>query len=118
MDALRTKSLLKITVIDSRIIQALSAALDDYTTDQRGDVGSLVRIQAIEVVAVGWRKGLLGEEDDKRQLLTRVCRLAAEKLDKVRFHAWLCIQEVLGPEYFSISYVDLPCRISQRMLRP
>lgn len=55
------------------------------------------------MVATAWRKGLLGEEDDKRQLLVRVCRLAAEKLDKVRFHAWLCIQEILGQKYFQVA---------------
>jgi len=94
--------LLKIAVLSPTIIQGLNAALDDYTTDQRGDVGSLVRVQAIGVVATAWGRGLLGGEDDKRQLVHRVCRLAAEKLDKVRFHAWLCLQEILGQEYFPV----------------
>ena len=89
----------------------MSAALDDYTVDQRGDVGSLVRSQAIDVMTIAWRKGLLGEERDKRELLFRVCRLAAEKLDKFRFHALLCIEEILCQEYFRIPYVKLLCRI-------
>ncbi len=54
------------------------------------------------MVATAWGRGLLGGEDDKRQLVHRVCRLAAEKLDKVRFHAWLCLQEILGQEYFPV----------------
>lgn len=103
MNALGIKLLLRIAVLDSKIVRAVSAALDDYTTDQRGDVGSLVRIQAIEVVATAWRKGLLGEEVVKRELLVRVCRLAAEKMDKVRFHAWLCLQEVLGQRHFPVA---------------
>lgn len=62
-----------------------------------------MRVQAIGVVTTAWRQGLLGGEDDKRQLLVRVCRLAAEKLDKVRFHAWLCLQEILGQMYFPVA---------------
>ena len=90
-------------MLNAKIVTALTAALDDYTTDQRGDVGSLVRIQAIDVVAIAWKNGLLGYEEDKRELLARVCRLAAEKLDKVRFRAWICIQEIFGPQYFPVA---------------
>lgn len=34
-----------------RVVNALIAALDDYTTDQRGDVGSWIRIAAIRALA-------------------------------------------------------------------
>ena len=89
-------------MLNAKIVNALSAALDDYTADQRGDVGSLVRVQAIDALGTAWKNDLLGREEDKRRLLASDCRLAAEKLDKVRFRAWNCIQEILGREHFAV----------------
>lgn len=64
--------------------------LDDYTTDNRGDVGSHVRIAALRVVEVFGRN----LEPSNRhghtlfyEFLGKVLRLAAEKLDKVRIEA-------------------------------
>ncbi|KAI9878754.1 MAG: hypothetical protein M1830_010607 [Pleopsidium flavum] len=94
-------------VLNAKIMNALSAALDDYTTDQRGDVGSLVRIQGIDAVRIAWRNGVLVQDEDKRGLLASVCRLAAEKLDKVRFRAWSCIEEILGQECFAVVLTDI-----------
>ena len=72
--------------------KTLVASLTDYTADQRGDIGSLVRIEAIDAVGVSWTNGLLNDEEIKRGLIALVCGLAAEKLDKVRFRAWTCLQ--------------------------
>lgn len=80
----------------------LLASLADYTADQRGDVGSLVRVEAIDAVGVSWANGRLTDEETKRRLIALVCGLAAEKLDKVRFRAWTCIQscwKVFGRTY-------------------
>jgi tubulin-specific chaperone D len=77
------------------------AALDNYSSDQRGDVGSLARLEAVKGVSV-----LLSEVAKRREaganyhniqpLVQRLFRLAAEKLDKLRFEAWKCIQMLLN----------------------
>ena len=72
-------------------MKALIVCLDDYTTDQRGDVGSLVRTAAIDAVSTVLKRDLLNLSD--RQILAaKVCGLAVEKLDKVRWRAWSCLQ--------------------------
>ena len=69
--------------------------LNDYTTDRRGDIGSLIRMEAIQGARV-----ILSRETSLEQrtpwmesIAGCLCRLAAEKLDKVRLQAWLCLQE-------------------------
>lgn len=85
----------------SSIIEALQTSLDDYTNDQRGDIGSHLRIAAIEAVDIALLQSLLPEES-RRILITRLCRLAGEKLDKVRIRAWRCLRDnwaaFVGPE--------------------
>lgn len=71
---------------------AISVSLDDYTIDQRGDIGSLVRIEAINTVHTACQHNLL-KEATMRILLSKVCGLAVEKLDRVRFRAWRCLQD-------------------------
>lgn len=75
--------------------------LDDYTTNARGDVGSVVRIAALKTV------GSLMEDPEQlelqmsREFLTgvygKVLRLAAEKLDKVRIEAQIVLGYTLSP---------------------
>lgn len=82
---------LTFLVISENLSQALHACLNDYTTDRRGDIGSLVRLEAIDATAVVLKKGLVNVS--KRQdMAARICGLAVEKLDKVRFRAWNCLQ--------------------------
>ena len=79
--------------------------LSDYTNDQRGDVGSLLRIQSLEAVnavrdigaSESWHASLMN------RLLSHVVRLAFEKLAKVRYLAWNCLKECWGPELHSLS---------------
>jgi hypothetical protein len=68
-------------------------------------------MEAIDAVRVGWASGALRSENSARKwlvedvLTTRIARLAAEKLDKVRFKAWKCLQVIqIGPKYL----LDLP----------
>ena len=75
------------------IVEALQTCLDDYTNDQRGDIGSHLRIGAIEAVEIILRYGLLSEEKSRRAVIARICRLAGERLDKVRIRAWRCMQD-------------------------
>ena len=73
------------------VVETIQSALQDYTTDQRGDVGSLIRLKGIEAVVAAFQKGSLQLTKEGSNLLQKVCTLAAEKLDKVREHAWLCL---------------------------
>ncbi|KAJ5563572.1 Tubulin-specific chaperone D [Penicillium sp. DV-2018c] len=68
--------------------------LNDYTTDRRGDIGSLIRVEAIQAVGI-----LLQREASStprsplvQELIGCLCRLACEKLDKVRLQAWASLQ--------------------------
>ena len=88
-------------------MQALHTCLNDYTTDRRGDVGSLIRLEAIDATAVILRKGLLCVRE-RQGMATRVCGLAVEKLDKVRHRAWNCLQanwDVFGLDAKPQTYV-------------
>ncbi|EGE83692.2 beta-tubulin cofactor d [Blastomyces dermatitidis ATCC 18188] len=78
--------------------------LNDYTTDRRGDVGSFIRLEAIEAVNIIIESKVPPGPTPMylKDLMGCVVRLAAEKLDKVRFHAWNCLQT-----FWEIS-TDLP----------
>ncbi|KAJ5817724.1 hypothetical protein N7447_007732 [Penicillium robsamsonii] len=68
--------------------------LNDYTTDRRGDVGSLIRVEAIQAVGSLLRRQLDSTSRSPliQNLIGCLCRLACEKLDKVRLQAWLSLQ--------------------------
>lgn len=67
----------------------LKEALDDYTTDHRGDVGSWVRIEAIRTLEVLVSSFASQISTPKLlPLIGSLVRLAAERLDKVRLQAW------------------------------
>ncbi len=87
--------MLTILVISENISQALHACLNDYTTDRRGDVGSLIRLEAIDAAAVVLKNNLLSMHE-RQDIAARICGLAVEKLDKVRFRAWSCLRENWG----------------------
>ncbi len=75
--------------------RVLLAALTDYTIDQRGDVGSNLRLEGIKAVQttlpLSATRLLNGEI--LRKPMQEIAKLSAEKLDKIRFHAWLCLQD-------------------------
>ncbi|KAF2188171.1 hypothetical protein K469DRAFT_703633, partial [Zopfia rhizophila CBS 207.26] len=73
-------------VID-RIGNALHVALNDYTITERGDVGSLVRLEALTTTGTAWTAGLIVDSKDNQELHADVLRLSLEKLDKVRARA-------------------------------
>ncbi|KAB5535213.1 tubulin folding cofactor D C terminal-domain-containing protein [Coniochaeta sp. 2T2.1] len=90
------KSLTGTEVLKQNAVELLSVieeGLDDYTTNARGDVGSLVRLQAIRATKSVWQ-ALKDQASDKHglshevaKLFPRILRLAAEKLDRVRVEA-------------------------------
>lgn len=73
--------------IGDYIWPALNSALDDYTVTERGDVGSLVRLEALSAVGTAWETGLLRGVDFEEYIHANVLRLSLEKLDKVRLRA-------------------------------
>ena len=82
-------------MISQNLSQALHACLNDYTTDRRGDIGSLIRLEAIDATSVVLSEGLLSVSE-RQDMAARICGLAVEKLDKVRFRAWDCLQANWG----------------------
>ncbi|KAH8705099.1 putative tubulin-specific chaperone D [Talaromyces proteolyticus] len=75
------------------IVNLFVGFLTDYTTDRRGDIGSFIRIEAIQAVQATFLKKLdKPQQEHIERLLQCLCRLASEKLDKVRFQAWTCLQ--------------------------
>lgn len=86
------------------IVDHFIGFLNDYTTDRRGDVGSLIRLEAIRAAKTILQKGSgLGIRSGRiKKVIGCLCRLAAEKLDKVRVQAWLSLQD------FWESAEDLP----------
>lgn len=70
------------------------AALTDYTIDQRGDVGSHLRVEGIKIMQaiLSLDTGSLAIREALIRPMQEVAKLAGEKLDKVRFEAWSCLQ--------------------------
>lgn len=85
---------------EENVVTLLGAALDNYANDQRGDVGSLVRSEAIKVVSALVKEIALGRRTmlkphPMQSIIQKLFRLAGEKLDKLRFEAWTCIAALL-----------------------
>lgn len=86
--------------LDLAILQpAFLAGLNDYTNDQRGDIGSLLRLATLDAIEVlcdhvasyGQHNSSQPSTDASQliaQLIPSTVRLAAEKLNKVRHRAW------------------------------
>lgn len=73
---------------------ALTIGLTDYTNDQRGDIGSTLRLQSLEAVD-SFRNNRLSTREKEEVLdavMPIVVKLAAEKLSSVRFRAWKSLE--------------------------
>jgi hypothetical protein len=82
------------------LTDALHAGLTDYTIDERGDIGSLVRLQALTCTSSLLSLGLLNlDNKDNQVLLADTLRLSLEKLDRVRGRAAACRQQHFPPAY-------------------
>ncbi|MCJ1390931.1 hypothetical protein MMC18_003792 [Xylographa bjoerkii] len=89
-----SKGFIPNKVFNTRMEIDVLSSLQDYTVDQRGDIGSLVRFEAVVAVHTAHTYGLLDATRHKQELISLVCSLAAEKLDKIRFRAWQCLKDV------------------------
>ena len=74
---------------------SILAGLSDYSKDQRGDIGSSLRLQSIH--AANRLLGIYHEHGNRlfwiQSTAQRLVRLACEKLNKTRYEAWLCLRE-------------------------
>ena len=75
-------------VLDLKVAATVRLALQDYTTDQRGDVGSVLRLEGIAAIQSMYRRPEFEELEGRHLLLEALSTLAGEKLDKVRCQAW------------------------------
>ncbi|KAJ4421829.1 hypothetical protein N0V82_003528 [Gnomoniopsis sp. IMI 355080] len=100
------QSLVGSEVLDQnagRLLGLISAGLEDYTTNARGDVGSHVRLQAIKATRYLWGQankaiGVPDFDEAMAGLFLPILRLAAEKLDRVRIEAQATLALALQPE--------------------
>ncbi|KKY17427.1 putative tubulin-specific chaperone [Phaeomoniella chlamydospora] len=79
---------------DVNLVAVLGSGLSDYTTDQRGDIGSLARLEAIRYAKIVSEadRDLLSDPSFNERIIPLLAKLAAEKLDKVRYQAWTCLE--------------------------
>ena len=79
--------------MNDELFSVILSGLTDYTIDQRGDIGSTLRLEASKAVHRLVQLHQHDTEDGKIAVLVHnVSRLSAEKLDKIRFQAWSCLQ--------------------------
>jgi len=91
--------------IASIVIQAVHRGMNDYTIDERGDIGSLVRLQAISCASTIFASDAFRSHSDLLQVLQAdILRLSLEKLDRVRLTAAECQCRHLG---FQMPVVDV-----------
>lgn len=88
-------------LIDKHIVErmtgALQSALSDYTIDERGDIGSLVRLQGIACASTMFAVPACTRNVEMMHLLqAEIIRLSLEKLDRVRLQAAECRRRYLG----------------------
>ncbi|KXS97845.1 hypothetical protein AC578_7635 [Pseudocercospora eumusae] len=91
------------------ICTTLRQGLNDYTIDERGDVGSLVRLQCIACF-----QQLLDHGTDLtpafrstgQPLKHEIARLSLEKLDRVRLQAALCRDDLQTPTITDVASVS------------
>ena len=87
------------------IVNAVHQTLNDYTIDERGDVGSLVRLQAIACTTCIFARDTLRKQTGTVQILEAdILRLSLEKLDRVRLAAAQCRSLYLG---FKVNPTDV-----------
>ncbi|KAI1113142.1 tubulin folding cofactor D C terminal-domain-containing protein [Nemania sp. NC0429] len=94
VQSLTGKAMLRLE--SARFLDLISEGLNDYTTNARGDIGSLVRLEAIKATKTLWQaRG--GDHELVVRLFPQILRLAAEKLDRVRAEAKSTLATILLP---------------------
>ncbi|CAH9148224.1 unnamed protein product [Cuscuta epithymum] len=101
------------SVIKNEVIQSLLRALDDYSVDNRGDVGSWVREAAIEglekcsyILCKRGSKGTLYfDEDLATCIVGGIVKQATEKLNKLRELAGNTLQRILYNKEIFVPFI-------------
>ncbi|GMK59904.1 hypothetical protein CspeluHIS016_0901210 [Cutaneotrichosporon spelunceum] len=110
----------------ARVVAALAQALDDYTTDQRGDVGSWVRAAAVRalsrvlVVAASATNPLeLVSQDAFTAATGGIAKQALEKLDVVRGASTAAWGNLLAANADAVwSWHGARCMLDGAQMRP
>lgn len=107
---------------------AMHTALNDYTINERGDVGSLVRLEALSTLEILYHSKWQWDIDGSihQMLVQDVAQLCLAKLDKVRQVARKCIvalgwscpssNQISSSEWFSY-WLNMLCEHSTSYLR-
>ena len=85
--------MLMIQDLETTTVKTLQNCLEDHTTDQRGDIGSLVRLEAIKGLDAALKRATIPDSRVIQTLISKLCGLAVEKLDKVRLQAVRCLKD-------------------------
>ena len=75
-----------------KIQNVLARGLNDYTINEQGDIGSLVRLEALNALIKVWELEIDIDSTDTIVSHWTVHRLALEKLDRVRVQAVQCLK--------------------------
>ena len=78
----------------SSTLDTLLLGLSDYTTDQRGDVGSWVRTATVGALSALVREGVVRERRVVDRAVAGMAKLAVERLDGVREAAGRALMEM------------------------
>jgi hypothetical protein len=93
--------------IAQSICNAVNQGLNDYTIDERGDIGSLVRLQSITCASTILSSPAFRHHVELIQIISAdIYRLSLEKLDRVRLLAAQCRASYL--DLFSTPTNDIP----------
>ena len=102
------------------IVHAVHTGLHDYTIDERGDIGSLVRLRAISCADSILGHASISNAHAVDLLRADLARLSLEKLDRVRIAAARCSRDNVGQR--SITATDIAsvssCAYFRHALRP
>lgn len=86
--------LLEMDLCTPLMLEAFEQCLSDYTMDQqKGDVGSHLRIAAVHAVDLMLKRRLVDNFKQIIGIIAKVCGLAVEKLDRVRHQAYACLND-------------------------
>jgi hypothetical protein len=77
------------------LVDALYVGLEDYTTDQRGDVGSWVRVSCCKALGRLRKARTACASETWELVVSRLLRLAVEKLEVVRQAALFALAELV-----------------------
>lgn len=86
--------------VNPHLHDLIAIAIEDYTVDHRGDIGSFVRMEALEIVFL-----LAKNEFYYEDLFAKIFRICLEKMQKLHGVAWKIV--LLYPQFQQIKHYFL-----------